>query len=122
MSPSAVQLRSEERAELKRRSIRRITRARGNACTPCCFWPGAGDLASEPLCWACTASPLIHRSADFSSSLRTEPTHETPIDLWYSAAHVLISPSDDVQESFGVAAIQAMSEGASGVGLERSSW
>jgi D-inositol-3-phosphate glycosyltransferase len=59
-------------------------------------------------------------SSGLGSSFRLErPTPRDPIHLWHSAADVFVSPVDNVQETFGVAAIEAM---ASGVPQVVSDW
>jgi len=57
---------------------------------------------------------------ELGSSVRIErTTPQTPIYLWYSAADVLVSPTDNLQESFGLAPIEAM---ASGIPQVVSDW
>jgi D-inositol-3-phosphate glycosyltransferase len=47
-----------------------------------------------------------------ASSVRLErTTPQMPVHLWYSAADVFVSPIDNVQESFGIAPVEAMSSG-----------
>jgi len=54
------------------------------------------------------------------SCVRVErTTPQVPVHLWYSAADVFVSPVDNLQESFGLAAIEAM---ASGVPQVLSDW
>ncbi len=54
------------------------------------------------------------------SFLRIErTTPQNPIHLWYSAADVFVSPIDNLQESFGIASVEAM---ASGVPQVVSDW